>query len=246
MALTPSSSSHTLLQFPLPTHSTTTHCFLFSDVTVSSSLLRSPWAPSLLSSCRSKISAISPIVVSRAKCSAKSTAEEDLLSEPETLASGGGDDDDDAKVQDQSSVAASRPIGSPRVATSLSESLSLGIREPVYEVLVLIYMSSLHLISYYECFDLSTSNDGFLVFLHVWASFIILIYMAYLTVVFYDFPYSCKSNGDPTSGFSLILHPSCSCCTNYAWKFLIKKSFSFGIFFVAYNLCSLYFVDLTV
>lgn len=57
------------------------------------------------------------------------------MSEPETLASGGGgDDDDDAKVQDQSSVAASRPIGSPRVATSLSESLSLGIREPVYEV----------------------------------------------------------------------------------------------------------------
>lgn len=54
------------------------------------------------------------------------------MSEPETLASGGGDDH--AKVQDQSSVAASRLIGSPRVATSLSDSISLGIREPVYEV----------------------------------------------------------------------------------------------------------------
>lgn len=138
MALTPSSSSPNLLQFPLPTPSTTTHYLLFSDLTFSSRLFRSPWAPSLLSSYGSKISTISPIVVSRVKCSAKSTADEDLLSEPETLASGGGDDD--AKVQDQSSVAASRPIGSPRVATSLSDSLSLGIREPVYEVLVLLYL----------------------------------------------------------------------------------------------------------
>jgi hypothetical protein len=63
------------------------------------------------------------------------------LAEPETLDSGGDDDDvDDAKDQDQSSVAAIRPLGSPRVATSLSESLSLGIREPVYEVLVLLYV----------------------------------------------------------------------------------------------------------
>lgn len=138
MALTPSSSSPNLLQFPLPTPSTTTHYLLFSDLTFSSRLFRSPWAPSLLSSYGSKISTISPIVVSRVKCSAKSTADEDLLSEPETLASGGGDDH--AKVQDQSSVAASRPIGSPRVATSLSDSLSLGIREPVYEVLVLLYL----------------------------------------------------------------------------------------------------------
>jgi hypothetical protein len=90
------------------------------------------------------------------KCSAKSTAEEDLLSESETLAAGGGDDD--AKVEDQSSVAASRPAGSPRVATSLSESLSLGIREPVYEVLVLLCLFVVFLISYYVCFALSTSS----------------------------------------------------------------------------------------
>ena len=67
------------------------------------------------------------------------------MSEPEPVASDDGDDyvdeaREDAKVQQhqhqhqQSSVATVAPIGSQRVATSLSDSLSLGIREPVYEV----------------------------------------------------------------------------------------------------------------
>lgn len=72
----------------------------------------------------------------KAKCSAKSTAEEDWLSEPETLAADGDEAREDENVeQHQSSLATTTlPTGSKKVASSLSDSLSLGIREPVYEV----------------------------------------------------------------------------------------------------------------
>ncbi|XP_042958289.1 magnesium transporter MRS2-11, chloroplastic isoform X2 [Carya illinoinensis] len=134
MALTPSSPY--LLHFPHHSPSATTHQLLFPDLASSSSFLQSPWAPSH----KSKVSAISPIVIkeapsSRVICMSKSTAEEDRLIERETIAtSGNDDDDDDPKAPHQSSVPTTGSIGPQRVSTSLSDSLSLGIREPVYEV----------------------------------------------------------------------------------------------------------------
>ncbi|XP_050281751.1 magnesium transporter MRS2-11, chloroplastic isoform X2 [Quercus robur] len=138
MALTapppPSSSSSNLLQFPLHSRSSTA---LFSDLATSSRFFQSPWPPPLLSSHKT---AISPTVIKeiqcKAKCSAKSTAEEGRLSEPETLAADGDESREDENVeQHQSSVATTTvPTGSKKVASSLSDSLSLGIREPVYEV----------------------------------------------------------------------------------------------------------------
>ena len=137
MALTappPSSSSSNLLQFPLHSRSTAA---LFSDLATSSRFFQSPWPPPLLSSHKT---AISPIAIKeiqcKAKCSAKSTAEEDWLSEPETLAADGDEAREDENVeQHQSSLATTTlPTGSKKVASSLSDSLSLGIREPVYEV----------------------------------------------------------------------------------------------------------------
>ncbi|XP_030958295.1 magnesium transporter MRS2-11, chloroplastic isoform X2 [Quercus lobata] len=137
MALTappPSSSSSNLLQFPLHSRSSTA---LFSDLATSSRFFQSPWPPPLLSSHKT---AISPTVIKeiqcKAKCSAKSTAEEDRLSEPETLAADGDESREDENVeQHQSSMATTTvPTGSKKVASSLSDSLSLGIREPVYEV----------------------------------------------------------------------------------------------------------------
>ena len=137
MALTappPSSSSSNLFQFPLHSRSTAA---LFSDLATSSRFFQSPWPPPLLSSHKT---AISPIAIKeiqcKAKCSAKSTAEEDWLSEPETLAADGDEAREDENVeQHQSSLATTTlPTGSKKVASSLSDSLSLGIREPVYEV----------------------------------------------------------------------------------------------------------------
>ncbi|KAK4607627.1 hypothetical protein RGQ29_001458 [Quercus rubra] len=129
-----SSSSSNLLQFPLHSRSTAA---LFSDLATSSRFFQSPWPPPLLSSHKT---AISPIVIKeiqcKAKCSAKSTAEEGRLSEPETLAADGDESREDEKVeQHQSSLATTTlPTGSKKDASSLSDSLSLGIREPVYEV----------------------------------------------------------------------------------------------------------------
>ena len=137
----PSSSSSNLLQFPLHSRSSTS---LFSDLATSSRFFQSPWPPPLLSSHKT---AISPIVIKeiqcKAKCSAKSTAEEDRLSEPETLAADGDESREDEKVeQHHSSVATTTvPSGSKKVASSLSDSLSLGIREPVYEVLCFFFFS---------------------------------------------------------------------------------------------------------
>lgn len=63
-------------------------------------------------------------VSSKVKCLTKST-EEDRLSEPEAV-----DDNVDA-VREDTKVHVKRP---QRIASSSSDSLSLGIREPVYEV----------------------------------------------------------------------------------------------------------------
>ena len=107
MALTappPSSSSSNLLQFPLHSRSTTA---LFSDLATSSRFFQSLWPLPLLSSHKT---AISPTVIKKiqckVKCSAKSTAEEDQLSEPKTLAVDGDESREDEKVeQPQSSLA---------------------------------------------------------------------------------------------------------------------------------------------
>ncbi|PON32561.1 Magnesium transporter [Parasponia andersonii] len=87
----------------------------------------------------------SPIAVRvswRAKC-LRSATEEDRRSESGTLPDGDqrsdDDDDDAAKVEDQQqsrASAAATGLSSPKVnsTSSYSDSLSLGIREPVYEV----------------------------------------------------------------------------------------------------------------
>ncbi|XP_059659314.1 magnesium transporter MRS2-11, chloroplastic [Cornus florida] len=107
----------------------TTHNLLFFT---SYSLFRSSWPCSSqkISPRKSRV----PISVelsysysySRFNCSTKSTDE----SEPETLTA---DSDDEASIKDDPQL--STPIDSQqRIATSSGESLSLGIREPVYEV----------------------------------------------------------------------------------------------------------------
>ena len=65
------------------------------------------------------------------------------MSEPETLAADGDESREDEKVeQHQSSLATTTlPTGSKKDASSLSDSLSLGIREPVYEVLCFFFFS---------------------------------------------------------------------------------------------------------
>lgn len=97
------------------------------------------------------LSAFSPVTVKlslRTKC-LRSATEEDRLSESETLSDDEAADNGDAKIQhlDNSTTAAAAAAsssssaastGSMRVATTSSssygDSLSLGIREPVYEV----------------------------------------------------------------------------------------------------------------
>ena len=65
------------------------------------------------------------------------------MSEPETLAADGDESREDEKVeQHQSSLATTTlPTGSKKDASSLSDSLSLGIREPVYEVFFFFFFS---------------------------------------------------------------------------------------------------------
>ncbi|XP_021278465.1 magnesium transporter MRS2-11, chloroplastic [Herrania umbratica] len=132
MALTPSPSSSypNLLQFSVKSPSPSVHYILFG----------SPWSnasPFLLQ--KSGVPLL-PVVVKpsyrKIKCFARSSTEEDCLNEPETLtAENVGEDDDglgreDPKLQQsQSSVVATQ-----RITSSSSDSLLLGIREPIYEV----------------------------------------------------------------------------------------------------------------
>lgn len=119
MPLTPSSSPH-LLQFPVssPAH----HLLLFSDLTCAT-FFRSSWPPPFPISLKKTNSFVFPISVRREKCFSKST-EEDRRSDSETLT--GGTDDSLASVATTGR--------SQRIAASSTDSLSLGIREPVYEV----------------------------------------------------------------------------------------------------------------
>ncbi|OMO90302.1 Mg2+ transporter protein, CorA-like/Zinc transport protein ZntB [Corchorus olitorius] len=81
-----------------------------------------------------------PVVVKpsykKIKCFARSSTEEDRLSEPETLAADNVDDDvddggrEDPKLQQRQGSA----VATQRTTSSFSDSLSLGIRDPVYEV----------------------------------------------------------------------------------------------------------------
>ncbi|GLU19262.1 hypothetical protein SLE2022_355230 [Rubroshorea leprosula] len=124
LAASPSPSYPHLLQFSVNSISPAAHYFLLS----------SPWPNSSLISLKSQVHLfpVAAKVASRIKCSARSSTEEDRLSESDSLDAdndGGDDGREDKKVQHESSVAATR-----RVPASSSDSLSLGIREPVYEV----------------------------------------------------------------------------------------------------------------
>ncbi|TYG88001.1 hypothetical protein ES288_A13G259800v1 [Gossypium darwinii] len=75
----------------------------------------------------------------RIKCfTTRSYTKEDRLNEPETFSAedvaGGGDEDGGSEDLDLQQNRGSA-VASPRIASSSSDSLSLGIREPVYEVL---------------------------------------------------------------------------------------------------------------
>ncbi|XVF19804.1 hypothetical protein REPUB_Repub11eG0142500 [Reevesia pubescens] len=130
MALTssPSSSYPNLLQLSLKFPSPSVHYILFGYPWPNASpiLLRNSGVPLL------------PVVAKpsfnkKIKCFARSSTEEDRLNEPETSAESVDDDGggrEDPKVeQHQSSVVATQ-----RIPSSSSDSLLLGIREPVYEV----------------------------------------------------------------------------------------------------------------
>ncbi|KAL5765629.1 hypothetical protein ACOSP7_016246 [Xanthoceras sorbifolium] len=119
MALVPQPN---LLHFSVQSPSTSAHYLLFGS-------------PSQISSVKIRTLPPFPIAVkvsSRVKCLTKST-EENRSIEPETVFTGDDDDvvdgvRDDAEVQVQNSTTPQR------IATSSSDSLSLGIREQVYEV----------------------------------------------------------------------------------------------------------------
>ncbi|XWS71533.1 hypothetical protein CRYUN_Cryun03dG0146100 [Craigia yunnanensis] len=124
MALTPSPSSYpNLLQFTVKSPSPSVHYLLFGSPWPNASriLLQKSGVPLKPSS-------------KRIKCFAKSSTEEDYLNEPETLAAENVADDDggreDPKVQQHLSSA----VVTQRITSSSSDSLLLGIREPVYEV----------------------------------------------------------------------------------------------------------------
>ncbi|KAM5584353.1 magnesium transporter MRS2-11, chloroplastic [Rosa sericea] len=112
--------------FHLPLHSSSSssssHLFFYSQ---------SPSSPPPIALRISDVSAVfSPAKLSsaRAKCF-KSATEEDRFSEPETVS------DDEAGDRDNVKTASTATGGSLNVTTSFTgDSLSLGIREPVYEV----------------------------------------------------------------------------------------------------------------
>ncbi|GKV16628.1 hypothetical protein SLEP1_g27247 [Rubroshorea leprosula] len=98
-------------------------------------LLASPWPNSTSISLKSSQIHLSPValkVASKITCSARSSTEEDSLSDSDSLAAdneGGEEGREDKKLQHQSSAVATQ-----RSAVSSGDFLSLGIREPVYEV----------------------------------------------------------------------------------------------------------------
>ncbi|XWS52928.1 hypothetical protein CRYUN_Cryun11dG0114900 [Craigia yunnanensis] len=133
MALTPSPSTSypNLLQFSVKSPSPSVNYLLFSSPRPNASLvlLQKSGLPLL------------PVLVKpsskRIKCFARPSTEEDRLKEPETLAAEIVSDDvvdnggrEDPKMQQHQSSA----IATQRITSSSGDSLLLGIREPVYEV----------------------------------------------------------------------------------------------------------------
>lgn len=130
MALTPSTPQ--ILQFSFHSPSNSAHCLLFSDLT-SSHVLQSPLPWPQLQIALQRRAALNPVAsTSRVMCLAKPT-EEERWTGTETLTSSADDVVDSDKAENhQNSV---EDIGAQRASTaSYSDSLSLGIREPIYEV----------------------------------------------------------------------------------------------------------------
>ncbi|PKI78785.1 hypothetical protein CRG98_000852, partial [Punica granatum] len=127
MALTPSTPQ--ILQFSFNSPSTPAPCLLSSDVTgFQASLL--PWSQLQIALHRGR--APLGLAATKVKCLTRST-EEERWNESDTLTSDSDDGEQDKVESRQDSVAA---IGAQRASTAsyYSDSLSLGIREPVYEV----------------------------------------------------------------------------------------------------------------
>ncbi|XP_022755928.1 magnesium transporter MRS2-11, chloroplastic-like isoform X3 [Durio zibethinus] len=133
MAVTTSPPSvPNLLQFSVKSPSPSVHYLLFG----------SPWPNSSPIFLQKSGVPLLPVAAKpsskRIKCFARSSTEQDRLSKPGTLAAenvGEDDDDDDgeredSKVQQKQSSA----VATQRITSSTSDSLLLGIREPVYEV----------------------------------------------------------------------------------------------------------------
>lgn len=114
-------SSH-LLQFPIHTSSPGPDYVLFYPSPLQSS------SPIFIQKTKIPLIPIALKVSARVRCLTKSSTEEDRWSESESFVSDGGDGGeaarDDTKGQHHQQ----------RIATSYGDSLSLGIREPVYEV----------------------------------------------------------------------------------------------------------------
>ncbi|KAK3033538.1 hypothetical protein RJ639_033999 [Escallonia herrerae] len=124
------STSSYLLQLPICPPSPSSHCLLFTGY----ALTRSNWPCSRISS---RINPVSAKLLRRVECLTRPTEESDS----DTLTSDGDDGNEEstedfevAKHRNSDAVADRREFstGSQRVANSLSD--SLGIREPVYEV----------------------------------------------------------------------------------------------------------------
>lgn len=129
MALNPCTPQ--ILQFSFRSPSNSAHCLFFSDLT-SSHILQSPppW-PQLQIGLKRSRAALGPVAW-KVNCLAKST-EEERWTEPGTLTSNSDElvEPDEAESQ-QNSVA---NVGAQRTPSVFySDSISLGIREPVYEV----------------------------------------------------------------------------------------------------------------
>jgi len=104
----------------------------FSDLTESRSV-ELPCTGSLTLLRRCKISGQSPAALKPVKCLSRST--EEKQSDAETALSDSEEVVDEPDDRNRTSVPANGRVGSQRIATAFSgDSLSLGVREPVYEV----------------------------------------------------------------------------------------------------------------
>lgn len=126
MALTPSSPQ---IQFHFPS---TPSCLIFPEAAVSL-FLASPTWPQLQIAFQKSRTVLSPVTFTRPKCFGRSI-EEDQLREQDGFGTGADADDigfnkDERRQNDVASIKSQK-----LPATFSSDSLSLGIRDPVYEV----------------------------------------------------------------------------------------------------------------